>query len=215
MSSTCFGKIKFVGKNGMALPNKQKTTFNENKINILYIGRLDAYHKGLDLLLDGVKLSRNVLESNRAKLYIYGPDYQGRAENLRNMIAEKGVGDLVDFRKEIAGEEKQREILSADIFIQTSRFEGMPRGILETLSYGVPCLVTRGTTLGELIEERNAGWMAETNAESIAKTFERAILDRENWQEKSRNAIELIKKEFLWDKIAVDTVEKYKEIIKS
>lgn len=213
LETTFLGKKKFIGTNGMSLPDRQKNTFNENKIKILYIGRLDAYHKGLDLLIDGVKLSRSFLENNQAKLYIYGPHQQNYAENLRNMIAEKGVGDLVEFRKEIAGEEKEREILSADIFIQTSRFEGMPMGILETLSYGVPCLVTRGTTLGELIEERDAGWMADTNAESIAKTLEKAILDRESWQEKSQNAIKLIKEKFLWDKIAVDTVEKYKEII--
>ena len=61
--------------------------------------------------------------------------------------------------------------------------------------------------------------MLELGADINAKdscgntTLERAILDRKNWQEKSQNAIELIKGEFLWDKIAVDTVEKYKEII--
>ena len=213
LQETAFGKTKFIGTNGISLPNKQKGSFNQNQIKILYIGRLDAYHKGLDLLLDGVKLSRNILENNHAKLYIYGPHQQNYAENLRNMIAEKGVGDLVDFRKEIAGNEKQKEILSADIFIQTSRFEGMPMGILETLSYGVPCLVSRGTTLGELIEEKNAGWMAETNAESIAENIKKAIEDRKTWQEKSQNAIKLINDEFLWDKIAVDTVEKYQEII--
>ena len=215
MNSTCFGKIKFVATNGMSLPDRQKNTFNENEIKILYIGRLEWHIKGIDLMIKAVRLSREVFEKNNAKLYIYGPDILGRYAFVEKLIKENGVEDLIDLNHEIVGESKINELLNADIFIQASRSEGMPMGILETLSYGVPCLVTRGTTLGELIEERDAGWMAETNAESIAKTLERAILDRENWQEKSQNAIELIKGEFLWDKIAVDTVEKYKEIIKS
>ena len=215
MYSTCFAKKKFIGTNGMALPNKQKESFNENEIKILYIGGLEWHIKGIDLMIKAVRLSRKIFEENNVKLYIYGPDILGRYAVVENLIKENEVGDLIDLNHEILGEKKINELLNADFFIQASRSEGMPLGILEALSYGVPCLVTRGTTLGELIEEKDAGWMAETNAESIAKTLERAILDRENWQEKSQNAIKLIKEKFLWDKIAVDTVEKYKEIIKS
>lgn len=215
MRSTCFCKKKFVGTNGIELPNKQKETFNENKIKILYIGRLEWHIKGIDLMIKAVRLSREVFKKNNAKLYIYGPDILGRYAFVENLIKENSVEDLIELNHEIVGENKINELLNADIFIQTSRSEGMPMGILETLSYGLPCLVTRGTTLGELIEENNAGWMAETNVESIAKTLEKAFLDRENWQEKSQNAIKLIKENFLWEKIAVDTVEKYKEIIKN
>ena len=213
LQETAFGKKKFVGTNGMALPNKRKGSFNQNQIKILYIGRLDWHIKGIDLIIKAVRLSRAVFERNNVKLYIYGPDILGRYAFVENLIKENEVEDLIILNHEILGAKKENELLNSDIFIQASRTEGMPMGILETLSYGVPCLVTRGTTLGELIKTRNAGWMAETNAESIAENIKKAIEDRITWQEKSQNAIELIKDEFLWDKIAVDTVEKYQEII--
>ena len=77
--------------------------------------------------------------------------------------------DLVELHEAIDGSEKEAELLSADVFIQTSRSEGMSMGILEALSYGVPCLVTRGTNLGEIIEQYDAGWVAETNAEYVGR----------------------------------------------
>lgn len=48
-------------------------------------------------------------------------------------------------------------LLQTDLFIQTSRHEGMPMGLLEALSIGVPCLVTVGTSLGHIIKIQR--WM--------------------------------------------------------
>ena len=50
------------------------------------------------------------------------------------------MGEVVKLNREIDEEEKRQILLDTDVFIQTSRFEGMPMGILEALSYGLPCL---------------------------------------------------------------------------
>ena len=98
--------------------------------------------------------------------------------------------------------------------MQTSRSEGMPLGILEALSYGLPCLITKGTNMGEYVQTYNAGWVAETNAESIAEQLQQAVADDSEYIEKSKNAICLIQEEFEWDAIAKDTVKIYGSIIK-
>lgn len=204
---------KFVATNGMELPETKKTDFLNDGIKFLYIGRLDVYHKGLDLLLEAVSESKKSFIDNKAKLYIYGPDYQGRYAQVQTLILEKGVQDIVELNKQITGNEKEKEILSADIFVQTSRFEGMPMGILEALSYGLPCLATKGTTLDSDIKKYDAGWVAETNAQSIAEQFERIITEKEKLKEKSVNAIKLIKDEFSWDVIARDALNEYKKLV--
>lgn len=199
---------KFIGTNGYNLPQKQKQAFHAEKITITYIGRLDWVHKGLDILLDAFKLLR---DTDKCELHMYGPDYQGRYAHVEQMIAERSLTESVTLHPAVFGEEKEKILLDSDIFIQTSRFEGMPMGILEAAGYGLPCLITEGTTLGDFVEAYNAGWVAKTNAESVAEQLKKAIEERETYREKSENARKMIEDNFAWDKVAKDTVDVYRK----
>ena len=77
------------------MPSVQKTSFNENETHFVYIGRLDAYHKGLDLMLEAVRIKADFLKANRCRFDIYGPDYKGRYAHLQEIISEKSIDDLV------------------------------------------------------------------------------------------------------------------------
>ena len=211
--NTQWKSSKFIGTNGWELSKEKKQSFSADKIKFVYIGRLDWFHKGLDILLDGFKLLMNSPYKDKCELCIYGPDYQGRYAHVEEMIVERSLGGLVTLNPAVFGTDKEKILLESDIFIQTSRFEGMPMGILEALSYGLPCLVTEGTTLGEYIKEYEAGWVAETNAQSVYERIIDVIEERKSFQEKSYNARALIAQEFSWEKIAGETVEKYKEFI--
>ena len=79
---------------------------------------------------------------------------------------------------EISGEEKVQKLLESDVFIQTSRHEGMPMGILEAMSYGVPCAVTDGTNLGEFIKDNKCGWNCETTVLGISEMLEKILLEK-------------------------------------
>lgn len=211
--NTFFGKKKIIVTNGMFIPSKKKENFSKDGVKFLYIGRLDAYHKGLDLMIEAVRLKAEFLRTNNCSFKIYGPDFAGRAAYLCKLIEKARVGDLVQRFDAISGTEKEIKLLDSDVFIQTSRFEGMPLGILEAMSYGVPCMVTQGTTLGEEIEQANAGWMAATDAKSIAKKFERIIVDKNLFKEKSGCGRAFIEARFSWTKVAKKTVEAYKTLL--
>ena len=215
MSQSAFRNRAFVGTNGVFLPNVKKTEFHMQGVKLLYIGRLEMQSKGLDIMLEAVSLISEELHAQGAKLYIYGPDYKSRYADMQNLIAKMDVGDLVKLGGVILGEEKQMALLDADIFIQTSRSEGMPMGILEAMGYGVPCLVTEGTNLGRFIKEYDAGWVAHTDAKSIAQIIQKAIAAKDDWALKSKNAVNLIEENFLWRKVAQETIQAYKEVFNS
>ena len=204
---------KFIATNSVIFPTVEKQNFSADGVNFLYIGRLEVKIKGLDLMIAAVAEVADKMRASGCKLKIYGPDYKGRYAQVEKLIAKHGVGDVVELNPAIFGEQKENEILNSDVFIQTSRTEGMPLGILEALIYGVPCIVTKGTNLAEFIDENDAGWPAETKADSIAEAIVRAIDERESLPVKSRNAVKAMKENFSWDVIAKKAIEDYKSLI--
>lgn len=213
MKMTRFGKKRFIGTNGVSMSDKSKIAFHDNEMKFVFIGRLESYIKGLDLMLDAFKENEGLMKANNAKLCIYGPDLNGRYAALEEMIKERELGEIVKLSHEVSGQEKEDILLDADIFIQTSRSEGMPMGILEALSYGLPCLVTEGTTLSNIIEKYDAGWAASTDAGSVAIKIREAISAKEKFAVKSRNATELVARNFEWEVVAKMTINTYKSLL--
>lgn len=53
-------------------------------------------------------------------------------------VADVILGDMVKVSNPISGQEKVDVLLKSDVFIQTSRYEGIPMGILRALFYVIP-----------------------------------------------------------------------------
>ena len=213
-NNTRFGSRKIIGTNGVSLPSARKQKFHEDQTRIVFIGRTEVRIKGIDLLLDAIERNLAFMESNHCTLDMYGPDTLGQAADVREMIGKKGLGNVVKFHDAVCGAEKEAILLDADFFIQTSRTEGMPMGILEALSYGLPCLVTEGTTLASIVDECDAGWGCTTDVEGIATAMKRAILEKELYYEKSKNAQKLIEKQYAWDVVSGDAISQYRKMCK-
>lgn len=210
---TLFGRKRFIGTNGIPIPEKEKQSFSEDGIRFVYIGRLDMYHKGLDILVKAVEKEKELLLQNHCSLSIYGPDILGRGTELGNLIAETGTGEIIKVFPPVSGEEKEKLLLGADVFIQTSRFEGMPMGILEALSYGIPCALTEGTTLATFVRNHAAGFASETTEEGVARMLEEVINRKSDLPGMVLPAKTAISEYFSWDTVARETVETYKTII--
>jgi len=213
MDSTHFGTPKFLGTNGISVPSQKKDSFSKRGIKFIYIGRYEWKIKGLDLLFGAIQLKAKILREEGAHFELFGPDHLGQLVGVKKLAKKNRIEDLVTINTEISGEEKERKILESDIFTQTSRNEGMPMGILEALSYGLPCLVTEGTSLASMINKHNAGWGVLTTKENIAQALQDIIENRDSWNFKGQNARKLIEDEFLWSKISENTVKNYQEIL--
>lgn len=215
IKNSLFNNYKFIGTNGVFIPQKTKENFSETEIKLTYIGRLEIHIKGIDLMLEAVASVADFMRNENAVLNLYGPETLDWADEIKSMIKEKEIDDIVKINSAITGDKKEKVLLESDVFIQTSRTEGMPMSILEAMSYGLPCVITKGTNVGDFVEKSNSGWVAETNADSIAETIKKAILERNDWKNKSLNASNLIENEFSWDKVSSETIRRYEEILKN
>lgn len=213
MDSTHFGRKKFIGTNGINLPEKKKKSFNIDSTRFVYIGRLDSYHKGLDLMIEAIKCISSFLRDNQCSFHLYGPDVNGRFQHVTDLINEAQVQDIVFLNHEVSGKEKEKILLDSDIFIQTSRFEGMPMGILEAMSYGLPCLVTEGTTLSSIIDNNECGCASDTDPLSIAQAIKKMIDNKNRFDYYSKNALNIATTSFSWSIISKGIISYYRKLV--
>lgn len=213
MLDTKFNVNKFVGTNGTILPSEFNKKETKDSLKFVYVGRLDAYAKGLDLMIEAFSKEKDFLIQNNCKLYIYGPDYNGRFNHLKELIEDNDGEDVISLNHEVFDKDKTNILFDTDVFVQTSRVEGMPLGILEALSYSIPVLITSGTNLKKEVEKCDGGWTADGNVESIMEAIEKAVFEKEQIRNKGFNGRNMIESTFAWEAVSKECVEKYKELI--
>ena len=210
-SHRMFKTHSFVLPNGFNEVIGKKQLFSDNGIKAVFIGRLDMYHKGIDLLLNAVESIKDELIEAGFSLEIYGPrryDYY----KIGAAIETQGITNLVKLCDEVGGDDKRQVLLNADLFVMTSRLEGLPMGLLEALAYGVPCFVSIGTNMREDIDEYGAGWTCDGTEDDIKRGLKKIIAERNKLTDKSLNALKLSEK-YQWNKIALSFHEQVETLI--
>ena len=200
----------FIIPNGMTL--KSNTLKTIENTTFTYIGRISIFHKGLDLLIEGVCKIKDYLENNDVTINIYGPENEDSIV-LKKMISRYGLENIISINGPVTDQNKLNILLGTTYFIQTSRFEGVPMGILEALSYGIPCCVTEGTNLSQYIEMYNAGFTSDCDSNSISKMIIKAVNNKSMLQDMHANSKQLILDNFSWDMISKKYMDTYTEII--
>ena len=188
--------------NGQAITRKCKTSYSSSgPLRLCYCGRLAVAHKGLDLLImairsavdDGVDLCLDVIGDGRDRPI------------LESMSQSLGLSKRVIFLGAKMGEEKEKLIMAADIFVHTSRWEGMPTAVLEAAALGVPLLVTLQTNVGEYVKNASAGFVVENlGADSVARAICAATKAKFTGELMTMglSARQMIISEFSWPRVA-------------
>jgi glycosyltransferase involved in cell wall biosynthesis len=144
---------------------------------LLFVGRLDVLHKGLDVLLDGVA------EAPPWRLAMVGPDVRGGRAWL--LARAEALGMLS--RLTVVGPQKGRALheafAAADCFALTSRWEGLPIALLEALTHGVPAVVSPAVDRLVGVSQAGAGW-------SVRGSELGPLLRRLDGDERARRAAE-------------------------
>lgn len=211
--------VKAINPNYAIIPNgcdrilelNSETEQPNDPIQIVYIGRIKRIHKGLDILLDAIELIQCSELCKKVCFTFYGDGNDLELSWFKERIQQ--ISSIAKFKGPIYGKYKDGVMRKSDIFILTSRFEGMPMGVLEALSYGLPCILTPGTNIGEEVKAAGAGWLAEAKSIKIAEVINDAV--KELYLKRDllkNNAIELSKK-YDWSNIATISINEYKKMI--
>lgn len=129
--------------NGVEVPILLKPIYNQVR-QIITITRL-SQEKGLDILLKA--WTEVIREEKSLKLLIVGSGYL--EPELKTLSRSLGIAESVDFVGSV--QNPPNFLKESDLFVLSSRSEGMSNALLEAMSYGIPCIATRVGGNSELL----------------------------------------------------------------
>lgn len=209
-----FYRNSIIAKNGIKLQKgiQRKNHKHGKGLNIVYIGRYDKYHKGLDLLIKSCRKDAVFLRKNNINILLYGVYKNSDIEWLQTYVKNAEISDIVRFHDGVFGDDKRKVLEGADYFIHTSRLEGLPMGIIEAYSYGIPILATVTTNAGADIEKYGNGFVSDTSVQGIISLFRFAVEGLQYYGKMSEGSLECAK-EYDWTNVAKNTIYQYKTLV--
>ena len=148
---------------------RKELGIKESDVGVISMGDLIA-RKNYEVSINAIKKTTN----HSIKLFIcgQGPEY----DKLNNLIIKLGLSDrvfMLGYRNDIS------DLLAAmDVFLITSKQEGLPRSTMEAMAAGLPCIASdiRGNT--DLLKDIDENCLCKANdPECFAKALDRLSID--------------------------------------
>lgn len=178
-------------------------------IKILFLGRIDVYNKGLDLLISAFSKIEKMLDID---LTIQGPDWGDRSA-LEAKAMNLGLADKITFLKPDYEHSSSEIIANYDIFCIPSRFEGFSLSALEAMLAGRVVVISDIAGLAPHVIASQCGVVIQPNVASIAEGLQEVIKLRSKWQEMGLRGRNYALKHLHWDRIGETALQSYRKLM--
>ena len=186
-------------------PAEQLRWSSDGPIKLLFLGRLDAFNKGLDLLIQAIP---GALECADVRLTIQGPDW-GDLQQLQKLANDsKNVSFLSpDYQKR-----PWQIIAEHDVLCLPSRFEGFGLAAMEGMLAARVLVISEIAGIARHVRASGCGLVIEPNVKAIRDAVLDLINRRDKWKEMGLAGREYALKNFQWDRIAEDALRQYARV---
>jgi glycosyltransferase involved in cell wall biosynthesis len=172
---------------------------------LVYLGRFDVLHKGIDILVEIARWLPLSIE-----VHLYGtPD--ARTSGWMKRI-QSNLPPNVYFHAPVFGAEKAKILAEASMYIQTSRWEVFGVSIAEAMYLGLPCAIAETLNIAELLQEHDLGLVLSTNVEEAAKVIVQALAQPDRLRDWSKKAQAFAKDHFQAQTVALQYLTLYEKI---
>jgi glycosyltransferase involved in cell wall biosynthesis len=189
------------------------STHGEAYPRFLYLGRLDLYHKGLDLLLMGLALGlRQGKLPSTLRLDLVGADW-GDTNTLHALARNLKLTDNVRFVGKIANRSPWAIIASYDVLVLPSRFDGFGLVALEAMVAGRPVVVSEQAGISTYVKQAQCGYVIQADSESICSGLTRALETQDEWHKIGAKGKQFAYEHLTWDKSAEHACHEYRKLL--
>lgn len=152
--------------------NEFKPNYSKESQNIVTVGRL-AKAKGYDLAIKATKLLKEKGLNFHWHIIGGGPEQN----ELEDLIHKNNVESYVTLHGSQTN--PYPYVKNADIYVQTSKFEGLGLSVIEATILKKPIITTNFSTASTIIEQGETGIICEMNPKSISASIEKLLSDKE------------------------------------
>jgi glycosyltransferase involved in cell wall biosynthesis len=195
--------------NGFSLADvhpESTLSWNEDGVpKFLFLGRLDAYNKGLDILLNAFAQLTEVPEW---KLTIQGPDW-GDLETLKQQAGQLGLSEQITFLEPDYNLSPSAIIAPYDVFCIVSRFEGFSLSAMEAMLAGRVLVVSDIAGIAPYVQASDCGVVVKPEPQAIKSGILSLLARRSQWKEMGLRGRQYILENLHWQKIAARAIEEY------
>ncbi len=182
---------------------------NTGAVKLFFFGRINAYQKSLDLLLEAFA---QILTSTDAHLTFQGPD-GGDKKQLESRAAELMISDKVNFLPPDYDTPPASIMANYDIFCLPSRLEGFANSALEAMLAGRVLLVSEIDGIAPHIIASDCGVVVKPDISAIKTGLIQLLNRRTQWQEMGITGRNYVLNYLNWHNIAANTLEIYHKMV--
>jgi glycosyltransferase involved in cell wall biosynthesis len=179
---------------GVRLPHGIESADDDR--HVLWMGRFNVHHKGLDVLLNAVA---RLPERERPPVRLHGPDWRGGKAQTVNLIRRLGLERTVTVGPALYGDSKWGALSKASLFVFASRWEAQGIMALEAAGSGVALVATDTTFIGREFIREGAAIGATANADDLAGAIRRGWMSDN--ADIRRKAAALVRDRYSWQAV--------------
>lgn len=181
-------KLVYIPANYIDL-NVFRPSDEAKECDLIFIGRLER-NKGINLILNALKILKTKYNTQSAKLLIVGDGPE--KDEIKEFISEYGL-PVTMFGYAKNSEEIAGLINKSKILIMSSYNEGGPRVILEAMACGVPVLATPVGIVLDIIKNKDSGTIIDWEATDIADKIDVLLNNQQIYQKYKTAGLEIVK----------------------
>lgn len=186
----------------------QRRFGDESTVTVGALGRVDAWHKGLDLLLASAASLRD--RGIPLRVVIQGRD-QSDAPRLRHLAHDLRISDRVAFLE--GSPNAIATIAGWDILAVASRFEGFGLTASEAMIAGTPVLCSEEAGVAEHVQRAGCGVVVPPTVEGLTSGLLDLLERREEWPRMASAGQAYATTELRWDRIASSVAMQYQKLV--
>jgi glycosyltransferase involved in cell wall biosynthesis len=177
----------------------------------LFLGRMEAINKGLDLLIDAFnQVAQNAPNTADIDLTLQGPDGGDLTTLKAQAAATKSAAKIhflpPDFKTSPA------KIASAfDVVVIPSRFEGFSLAAMEAMLAARPVIISDIAGLAPHVRSASAGIVVDATIPSIRDGLQEMLRRRADWPTMGLAGRTYALDRFRWPRIAAEAMAEYKK----
>lgn len=165
---------------------------------LLYFGRLDIYHKGIDTLLEALA----ILVRTRPGLELRLAGRGSSLERIEAMAAGLGVTKNVRLLGPVTDAERNELLKGAVVQLMPSRFEGFGLAGAEAMAAGVPLVAASVGSLPEVVDAPRGGVLVPPNDPAALAAATAVLLDDSDARDRLSVTARESARRFSWTAVA-------------